>query len=332
MRLRVIPGDAGAGALGKTVRLVRDTVKLEKQAAKSELKVMMVGRRKVRIGIITVPTFYNDFAAAQQGDQDYRSTTRDVRRLLQDLQRTGVDGVVIDLRQNGGGALQEAVELTGLFIQDGPIVQVRNTDGRVEVETDPDPDQIYGGPLVVLVDRFSASASEIFAGAVQDYGRGIVVGEPTFGKGTVQTLVDLKRFAKIKDPSGQLKLTIAKFYRISGSSTQNRGVVPDILFPSAFDSDEVGESAEDHALPWDTIRAVRYQNNPGLTKLIPELDRLHQVRAGKDTAFKKLTEDIETAKKNRDKTVVSLMKSRRIAERDTQESRQLTRENRSAFM
>jgi carboxyl-terminal processing protease len=323
VRLQVIPGADGADALGKTVRLVRDTVKLEKQAAKSELRVLMAGGRKVRVGVITIPTFYNDFAAAQQGARDYRSTTRDVRRLLEDLQRAKVDGVVIDLRQNGGGALQEAVELTGLFIQDGPVVQVRNTNGRVEVENDPDPNQIYGGPLVILVDRFSASASEIFAGAVQDYGRGIVVGESTFGKGTVQTLVDLKRFVpQAKDPSGQLKLTIAKFYRINGSSTQNRGVVPDIQFPTAFDSDEVGESAEGHALPWDTIRSVRYQGDSGMAELVPEIDRLHQARINKDPAFKKLAKDIETAKKARDKTVVSLMRSRRIAERETLEARQ----------
>ena len=232
-----------------------------------------------------MPTFYSDFAAAQRGESNYRSTTHDVHRLLTELQGQKTDGVVLDLRQNGGGSLQEAVELTGLFIKEGPVVQVRNSSGGVEVENDPDPKLVYDGPLAVLVDRFSASASEIFAGAIQDYGRGLVIGDPTFGKGTVQTLIDLNRFAKAKDPSGQLKLTIAKFYRVNGSSTQNRGITPDIAFPSAFGSDEVGESAQQHALPWDEIKPTRYQGSRYLTGLVPELAQRYQARLAHDPAF-----------------------------------------------
>jgi len=328
VRLQVVPANAALGAPGTIVRLVRETVKLEKQAAHSEFKTLSLGGRNIRIGVLTIPTFYSDFAAAQQGDRNYRSTTRDVRRLLQELQTMSVDGIVVDLRQNGGGSLQEAVELTGLFIKDGPIVQVRNTNGNVELEADPDPTQAYAGPLVVLVDRFSASASEIFAGAIQDYGRGVVIGEPTFGKGTVQTIINLSRFVpKIGDPAGQLKLTIAKFYRISGGSTQHRGVAPDLAFPSTFSSDEVGESAEKYALPWDKIKPAHYQSSPYPANLISELVQLHQARLTTDPVLKQLLEEIEDTKKIRQQKTVSLLQKKRIAERDKLESRRLAREN-----
>lgn len=328
VRLQVVPANAPAGAPGVIVRLVRDTVKLEKQAAHSEVKTLSLNGRDIRIGVLTIPAFYSDFAAAQQGDHNYRSTTRDVRRLLQELQTLSVDGVLVDLRQNGGGSLQEAVELTGLFIKDGPIVQVRNTNGNVEIEADPDPTQAYAGPLAVLVDRFSASASEIFAGAIQDYGRGVIIGEPTFGKGTVQTLISLNRFVpEVGDTSGQLKLTVAKFYRISGGSTQHRGVVPDLVFPATFSSDEVGESAEKYALPWDRIKPTHYQSSPYPAQLIPELARLHQTRLVTDPVLKQMLEDIEDTKKIRQQKKVSLVQKQRIAERDKLESRRLAREN-----
>jgi carboxyl-terminal processing protease len=259
--------------------------------------------------------FYSDFAAAQRGERDYRSTTRDVRRLLQELKQSKVDGIVLDLRQNGGGSLQEAVELTGLFIPQGPVVQVRNSGGGVEVENDPDPSLVYDGPLAVLVDHYSASASEIFAGAIQDYGRGIVIGDPTFGKGTVQTLIDLGRFLPtIKEPVGQLKLTVAKFYRINGSSTQNRGVIPDIALPSAFDPNEVGESAQEFALPWDEIKPVPYAGSHRLAGLLPELEQRHQARTAASPAFTALEQEIETSKEAREKTTVSLLKRKREAE------------------
>src|SRR5690606_7399151 len=199
----------------KTVRIVRNQVQLEEQAAKSSIKTVQGQDRSYRIGVITIPGFYVDFAAAQRGDSNYRSTTRDVQRLLEQLKRDKVDGIVIDLRRNGGGSLKEVVQLTGLFIKDGPVVQVRNAKGEIVQEVDRDPTVVYDGPLAVLVDRFSASASEIFAGAIQDYERGIVIGDRTFGKGTVQTLIDLDRFLSQKEnTAGQLKLTIAKFYRI----------------------------------------------------------------------------------------------------------------------
>jgi carboxyl-terminal processing protease len=261
--------------------------------------------------------------------KDYRSTTRDVRHLLKELKHQKIDGLVIDLRQNGGGSLQEAVELTGLFIKEGPVVQVRGTSGGIEVETDPDPALIYDGPLAVLVDRFSASASEIFAGAIQDYGRGLVIGDPTYGKGTVQTLINLNRFIPdAMGPLGQLKLTIAKFYRINGSSTQHRGVTPDITFPSVFDQSEVGESAEEYALPWDKIKPIYYQHSSNLDDLIPELRRRHQVRMTSDITYREWQKDIEAAKQAREKTTVSLLKSKREAEWEKTKASQRKWENR----
>ena len=325
VRLQVVSGSGGS----RTVRLVRDTIKLENQAASSSVKTVPTATGLVKMGIVTIPTFYSDFAAAQRGESNYRSTSRDVRQILQRLKRRGVDGIVVDLRQNGGGSLQEAVELTGLFIRKGPIVQVRDSTGDVDIEIDPDPRIVYDGPLVVMVDRFSASASEIFAGAIQDYGRGVVVGSSTFGKGTVQTLVDLNRFMPRAEQSlGQLKLTIAKFYRINGSSTQHRGIIPDIRFPSLFDADELGESSQEHALPWDEIRPINYQGNRRLlTKIMPELKRRNQTRIRTDPVFKLLLEDIEDAKRARDRKMVSLLESKRRAERSKTEARRRAREN-----
>lgn len=328
VRLQVVPVNAGPNSPGTVVQLVRDTVKLDKQAANSEVKSFNLADRALRVGIISIPAFYSDFAAAQRGDPNYRSTTRDVRRLLKELQRERVDGIVIDLRQNGGGSLQEAVELTGLFIKDGPVVQVRSFNGGVDVENDPDPALIYDGPLAVLVDHFSASASEIFAGAIQDYGRGIVIGDPTFGKGTVQTLIDLGRFIpKATEPMGQLKLTVAKFYRVSGSSTQHRGVIPDIALPSVFDSDEVGESAQDYALPWDEIGPTPYQGNRRLGSLLPLLLQRHTSRMAANPAFAVLQADIAAARQARAQTTVSLQKDKRQAEWEQTRARQREREN-----
>lgn len=329
VRLKVLPGKAGATAAEKTVRLVRDTIKLEKQAAKSEIKTLRgPDDRELRIGVITIPAFYSDFDAARRGDPNYRSTTRDVRGLLNDL-RGKIDGLVLDLRENGGGSLQEAVDLTGLFIEDGPVVQVRNAgNGPPEVEQDGDPGQAYGGPLAVLVDHASASASEIFAGAIQDYGRGIVIGDPTFGKGTVQTLVDLNRLTRAKEPQGQLKLTIAKFYRINGSSTQHRGVKPDIAIPSVIDSEEVGESAQKNALPWDEIAATRYRGDRRLAALTPELTRRHQARVASNPDYQAFLRDLEFTRQQREKTTVSLLESQRRTERERVETWQRERENR----
>ncbi len=328
VRLKVLPGKAGVAAAEKTVRLVRDTIKLEKQAAKSEIKMVPgPNGRELRIGVITVPAFYSDFEAARRGVENYRSTTRDVRQLLKDLDGK-IDGLVLDLRENGGGSLQEAVDLTGLFIDNGPVVQVRNASGRVEVEQDSEGGRLYGGPLAVLVDHASASASEIFAGAIQDYGRGVVIGDPTFGKGTVQTLVDLNRLTRAKDPQGQLKLTIAKFYRINGSSTQHRGVRPDIAIPSVVDSEEIGESAQKNALPWDEIAATRYRGDRNLAALVPELGRRHQQRATSDPDYQAFLRDLDFTRQQRDRTTVSLQERQRRAEHERIESWQRDRENR----
>ena len=327
VRLAVIPAMTGPDGT-KEIRIVRDTIKLEQQAAKSAIKTVIGENGERRIGIIEIPTFYSDFAAAQRGDRNYRSTTRDVRRLLNELKQAQVDGVVIDLRQNGGGALQEAVELTGLFIPKGPVVQVRNSSGDLDIETDPDPSIVYEGPLAVLVNRFSASASEIFAGAMQDYGRAIVLGAPTFGKGTVQTLVNLNRFVpQAETPLGQIKLTIAKFYRVSGSSTQHRGVIPDIHLPSLYDEDDVGERAQNFALPWDTIKPVRYARGSDLSRLIPVLKRHHEQRVANDNIYQLLLEEIADAKKARDNNVVSLQESQRRTERKRLEAKRRQREN-----
>ncbi|MFZ1325731.1 MAG: carboxy terminal-processing peptidase [Candidatus Contendobacter sp.] len=327
VRLKVLPGKVGALATEKNVRLVRDTIKLDKQAAKSEVKTLQMGGQTARIGVITIPAFYSDFESARRGDPNYRSTTRDVRRLLAELNGK-IDGLVLDLRTNGGGSLQEAVDLTGLFIKEGPVVQVRNANGNVEIEKNSDSEQAYGGPLAVLVDHASASASEIFAGAIQDYGRGLVIGDPTFGKGTVQTLVDLNRLTRNRDPQGQLKLTIAKFYRINGSSTQHRGVRPDITIPSMMDSDEVGESSQKNALPWDEIAATRYRNDRALAGLTPELTRRHQARIATDADYQAFLRDLEFTRQQREKTTVSLLESQRRSERERIETWQRDRENR----
>ena len=330
VRLEIVPADAGLEGGHKIVRLVRDTIRLEQQAAQGEVKTVSTQAGELRIGIVKIPTFYSDFAAAQRGDDNYRSTTRDVRRILTELQTgKGVDGVVIDLRQNGGGSLQEAIELSGLFIPEGPVVQVRNATGNVEVETDPDPRLVYDGPLAVLVNRFSASASEIFAGAMQDYGRAVVLGSPTFGKGTVQTLVNLNRFVSKPNapPLGQLKLTIAKFYRVSGSSTQHRGVVPDILFPSLYETDEVGESAQEYALPWDEITPVRYRPGQAMADLIAQLEHNYKQRIKTDEGFKQLLEEIDEITEARNKKTVSLQESKRREEREQALAKRLEREN-----
>lgn len=329
VRLEVVPADADASA-AKTVRIVRNQVQLEEQAAKSSIKTVQGQDRSYRIGVITIPGFYVDFAAAQRGDSNYRSTTRDVQRLLEQLKRDKVDGIVIDLRRNGGGSLKEVVQLTGLFIKDGPVVQVRNAKGEIVQEVDRDPTVVYDGPLAVLVDRFSASASEIFAGAIQDYERGIVIGDRTFGKGTVQTLIDLDRFLSQKEnTAGQLKLTIAKFYRINGSSTQHRGVIPDIQFPSPFNGNDVGESAEKHALPWDEIAPTRYRAAGWMPPaLIQELKRLHQARIATDPDYRDYLADVAKAEQARQQKVVSLQMAKREAEQEQLRAQQRERENR----
>lgn len=327
--LEILPKEVGMDGPSKTIKLTRNTIKLEEQAAQSSVIEVGEGDAAVPVGVIDLPAFYLDFDARARGDRDYRSTTRDVRRILGELEAQGVAGVIMDLRGNGGGSLTEATELTGLFIDRGPVVQVRNSQGRVQLEEDTDRGVVYDGPLMVLVDRNSASASEIFAGAVQDYGRGLVVGEPTFGKGTVQHLVDLNRFDKSMDGQlGQLKATIAQFFRVEGASTQHKGVVPDIVFPTAKHSDDHGERALDNALPWARIDAARYVPANDVDGALAALRREHESRVRDDAAFEALKEQELAVEEAAAKEALSLVESVRREELDRAKREQRERENR----
>ena len=321
VRLAILPRGATPGSAPKEVTLVRDRIKLEDQAAKSD--VLEVDG--MRFGVIEIPAFYRDFAAQAAGKKDFRSTTRDVRRLIAKLEQEGVDGIIIDLRNNGGGSLTEAVELTGLFIPQGPVVQVKDARGRVDVERDTDPAEVYKGPLAVLVNRNSASASEIFAGAIQDYGRGLVIGEPTFGKGTVQTLVNLGQFSRSHDDLGRLRLTIAQFFRVEGGSTQNKGVIPDIVFPTAPQDDEHGERSLDNALPWTAIDAVEHKRFGGAN--LAMLRSRHEQRIARDPGFRYLIGQAEAFRKVNKKKEVSLVESERRQEWEKREKEALARLN-----
>jgi len=329
VRLQIIPASAPAGSPPKIVRLVRDKIVLNDREAKSDTVETVHEGRPFKLGVIRIPTFYSDLEGRQHGVDNYKSTTRDVRRLLAELKSAGVDGILIDLRRNGGGSLQEAIELTGLFIKDGPVVQVKNSDGAVEQHRDPDPGIVYDGPLAVLVDRISASASEIFAAAIQDYKRGVVLGAQTFGKGTVQNLVDLNRVIRMNSEVkyGQLKVTMAKFYRVNGSATQHRGVTPDIAFPTIYDHADYGESAEKHALAWDRIAAARFTPEDHVSKYLPSLRAKSQKRVTGNVEFRYLNEDLARLKKEKIENAVSLQKIQRKTEREQMEAQRLARVN-----
>jgi len=328
VRLSILSVSDGVNALPKEISLVREKVKLEEQAAKKSMLELLKDGKSYRIGVITIPKFYSDFEAQQKGEKDYKSTTRDVKKILAELKGEKVDGVLIDLRNDGGGSLNEAIDLTGLFIKDGPVVQVKNSDGTIEVGDDPDPNIVYDGPLAVIVNRFSASASEIFAGAIQDYGRGLILGEQTYGKGTVQNLIDLNRLMPgSKDKLGQVKLTIGKYYRITGGSTQNLGVIPDVLFPSAFDAHEFGESSEPSALPWDQIKSSQYQMFADLKMNLSKLKSLHEERIKTDPEFNFLDEDIQLYKDSKSKKFISLNEKIRRQEKEESDERSFQREN-----
>jgi len=326
VRLSVLKADAGVDALPVEIKIVREKIKLEDQAAKKKVIEIEQDGKNHRFGVIEIPTFYADFEGKSKGEKDYKSTNRDVRKLLQELNSEKVEGIIIDLRNNGGGSLQEAIELTGLFIPSGPVVQVKNSYGEIEVEDDPDPTQVYSGPLFVMVNRFSASASEIFSAAIQDYGRGVIVGEQTYGKGTVQTIYDINRYLRTDQPLGELKLTIAKFYRISGGSTQHKGVIPDIIYPSAFDPDEYGESAQKSALPWDQIRSTNYTKFFDINKYIPKLKEAHDQRIKKNDEFKYIFEDIKEYKELKEKKTYSLLESVRKEEREKNDKKKKDRD------
>lgn len=316
VRLEVIPTESKLDTETEIIPIIRDKVKLEEQAASSSKVELERNGKSHTIGVIDLPTFYADFQAMQQGDPNYKSTTRDVLTLLNELQtESAIDGLVIDLRGNGGGSLDEANRLTGLFINEGPTVQVRGANDRVEVLEDPDPELVYNGPLVVLVDRLSASASEIFAGAIQDYGRGIIMGSQTFGKGTVQSVRPLNH--------GQLKITQAKFYRISGASTQHKGVVPDIVVPALIDKTKVGEDSLEHALKWDSIQSATFNNLNYVAGFEETLIEKHMKRIMLQPEYTILLEEIALLETQRAKDRVTLNKKEREHENVTFDKAQL---------
>jgi carboxyl-terminal processing protease len=354
VRLKILPKGKTAADKPKVIELVREKIILKDQSAQKEIKTYNNNGKQVKIGVISVPAFYVDFNAYKAGDPNYKSTTRDVRLILDTLKKANVDGVVIDLRQNGGGSLMEAIELTGLFIKNGPVVQVRDTRDKVEVDEDEDPAIAWNGPMAVLVDRFSASASEIFSGAIQDYGRGLIIGTQTYGKGTVQNAIDLDKVinpsvktllaglvkkgsgtpAKVSTGSesnfGQLNLTIAKFYRISGSSTQHKGVMPDVMFPSVIPLDKYGEDTEPSALPFDMINKSNFTKVGDFSSVLPKLNKLHEERMASNPNFKYLQEDIadyqkRDAEKSTTLNEVSLKQEREADDQKTFERNNLKR-------
>jgi carboxyl-terminal processing protease len=327
VRLQILTAAAAPGTAEHVLELTRNKVTLEAQAAKKEVRQIQRDGHPYRIGIITVPGFYNDMEAHNAGDENYRSTTRDVRRLLQELQADGgVDALVLDLRGDGGGYLPEAIGLTGLFIDRGPVVQLKETTGQLEVLDATDPGMVYSGPLAVLVDRTSASASEIFAGAIQDYHRGLILGQTTFGKGTVQSVIPLDRWSQ-RATEGQVTVTIGKFYRITGESTQLRGVAPDIALPSPISADDVGESVLEHALPWDRIAAVPFHALSADAGEVPSLAREETERAAHDAGYQWLMAGIATLDVARKEKTLSVNLKERQQERTTQDQARLAQEN-----
>lgn len=315
VKLQILPGDEGQAAKIKEIKITRDKIKLEEQAAKSEVIEINDNNKNYKIGVIDVPTFYIDFAAYQRGEKDYRSTTRDVDKLLKNLKTEKIDALILDLRSNGGGSLTEATQLMGLFIDEGPIVQVQDSSGHIEVHRDRDSSISYHGPLVVLVDRYSASASEIVASAIQDYRRGIVVGETTFGKGTVQQLVDLNNFSSGGDAKlGQLKATIAQYFRVDGGSTQHQGVIPDIDFKTIFADEEYGERALKNALPASSIAPVKHHIGDIDSQIINQTSEMHNSRIKANEKFNSLLEIFQLDYDVRNQKSISLLESSRKQE------------------
>jgi carboxyl-terminal processing protease len=329
VRLQILPAGAAPGTPEKLIEFKRDKVTMENQAAKKELREIRRGEQTIKVGIITVPGFYQDYEARSAGNADYKSTTRDTRKLLNELKSAGMESLVVDLRGNGGGHLTEATGLTGLFIPGGPVVQLRETGNRTEVLDDPEPNDVaWEGPMVVLVDRFSASASEIFAGAIQDYGRGVIIGQTTYGKGTVQNLYPLDRYAVGADNTfGQLTVTIGKYYRVTGESTQHRGVQPDITLPSPIDTHEFGESTRDSALPWDRIAAVQFAKDVSIKQSFTTLTQQHAARVAADPDYQMLLKDIDLIATTRAQKTISLNLKQRQSERSSLDAKQLDNEN-----
>ena len=322
--LQVIPAKASSSDVTSVIKIIRDKVKLEEQAAQKQIVTVAAGDKSYQVGVISIPTFYLDFDAYRNRDPNYKSTSKDVARLMGELVNDQkVDGVILDLRRNGGGSLVEATQLSDMFINPGPVVQIRNSNDKIDRYQRARRPAAYKGPLIVLIDRLSASASEIFAGAIQDYGRGVIVGSQSFGKGTVQTLLPLSK--------GQLKLTEAKFYRISGESTQHRGVIPDISFPS---SEQSGESVYDNALAWDTIPPAPHRSYSDLTDHITTLEQLHKRRAATDPDFtylKDLTElDQQLSKEDEQQISLKLEARKQMLEKREQQQLSLVNKRRKA--
>lgn len=348
VRLKILPAGQDMTAQPKIVSLTREKIVIEEESAQKEIKTVKGDDGlEYKIGIIKLPKFYIDFNAYRRRDPNYKSTTRDVRLILDTLKNENVDAVVLDLRNNGGGSLQEAIELTGLFIDNGPVVQVRDIRNRVEVESNPSGKAAWSGPLGVLTNRFSASASEIFAGAIQDYGRGIIFGSQTFGKGTVQNAIDMSRFISAtskllmkaagqeKDPDtpsgapefGQINVTMGKFYRVTGSSTQHKGVTPDIVFPTQFTAEKFGESSEPSALPWDQIKAAPFTKLDDLKTTIEKLKAIHDQKMEQSPEYHYLLEDIEEFNKSDSIPKLSLNEIELKAERDKNKEKNRERIN-----
>ncbi len=320
VRLQVIPAGAASEDETKLVTIERNKVKLEEQSAQKEVIELVQGDQLYKIGVIDIPAFYIDFEALRRRDPNYKSTTRDVKRLIDELVAEGVAGIIVDLRDNGGGSLREANALSRLFIDSGPTVQIRHANSRVDREPKSRSNgAYYDGPLAVVINRLSASASEIFAAAIQDYERGVIVGSQSFGKGTVQSLSPLTE--------GHLKLTESKFYRVSGDSTQHRGVIPDVLFPELYDTDEVGESALEKALAWDTIHAVPHRNYYPIASILGALNEQHGVRAKADPDFIFLQDQIALLAKARQRKTLSLNEAVRLKQKAADKSAELSIEN-----
>lgn len=320
VRLEIISGKTESTSERKIVEITRNTVELEEQAAKKDIVTIKKGDKDFKIGVINLPTFYYDFKGAEENKKNVKSSTQDVKRLITELKSEGIDGLIMDLRNNGGGSLQEANSLTGLFIKDGPTVQIKSSNGNIDILEDEDDEIFYQGPLAVVVNRMSASASEIFAGAIQDYHRGLIIGTQTFGKGTVQSLLPLNN-------QGQLKLTLAKFYRISGESNQNKGVIPDVLYPSIYDDKEIGESALSNALPWDYINPVAHSNWVSYQQIIPDLIKLHESRVKNNPDFIYLNQQLKHYNTIRNIKSISLSEKIRKDEKVKQENDLLLIEN-----
>ncbi len=351
VKLKVLPKGKTSSDRPKLIEIVRDKIILQDISVKKEIKTYNENGKTYKIGIINVPAFYLDFAAYKAGDANYKSTTRDVRLILDTLKKENVDGIVMDLRQNGGGSLVEAVDLTGLFIKTGPVVQVRDTRNKVEINEDEDPSVSWGGPMAVLVDRFSASASEIFAAAIQDYGRGMILGTQTYGKGTVQSVIDLDEVISpsirdminniaqkaggkgtgtapgVKSKFGQLNLTMGKFYRISGGSTQHKGVTPDVNFPAIIPLDKYGEDTEPSALPYDMIRPSTYTKTGDFATVLPQLRKMHNDRMNSSPSYKYLLDDIAEFRKRDNEKSITLNEQQLKTQRDADEAKALERDN-----